>query len=120
VADGVQGPETFSEAAGEGASSNKGVGMKSIADALVYATTFINLSAADHGEEYSDDAVAALESIAGYLSAATEAEKDALAEAARRLLAQEKNSAHRAEFVEDYTRWMEDMFGEEWKDNRRV
>ena len=45
----------------------------------------------------------------------------ALAAAALRALATEKSSPQpRPEFVEDYARWMHDMFGEGWQGNRRV
>jgi hypothetical protein len=54
--------------------------MKSIADALVYAVTYINLIGAKD-EVYDDDDVNALESIAGMLNSATEEEQDALAAA---------------------------------------
>src|SRR5262245_43866105 len=93
--------------------------MDSIADALVYSVTYINLRCS--GDDSSDDEdVGALESIAGMLSAATEDVKDALAEAARRALANELSQTPREEFVRDYATWMENMYGEdEWTGNAR-
>ncbi len=81
--------------------------MKSIAEALVYAVTYINLRD-DESTEEND--VGALESIADILSNCTAKEKAALKEAAQRLLKEELASANRADFVEDYQNWMEEMF----------
>lgn len=94
--------------------------MKSLADAIVYAVVYIDMRD-DPGEEYLDDDVGALESIGYHLQQATEAEKDALAEAAERSLAEETASDRpRKEFVEAYQTWMEDMFGDDdWKGNKR-
>jgi hypothetical protein len=96
--------------------------MDAIADALVYAVSYINCrSLEDYESRYDDGDVGALESVAGFLAAATTAEKDALAAAAERALAAELASPQpRPEFVEDYSRWMHDIFGEEWEGNRRV
>jgi hypothetical protein len=94
--------------------------MKKLADAIVYAVTYINLWD-DEREEFLDDDVGALESIAACLHQATEAEQDALAEAAERALAAELIVAQPREgFVADFRTWMEDMFGEPWVGNRRV
>ena len=93
--------------------------MKSIADALVYAVTFINCREADDDE--LDDDVGALESIAAFLSNATPEECDVLATAAKRALAAELSSASpRETFTDDLSTWMEDMFGDEWNGNDRV
>jgi hypothetical protein len=96
--------------------------MDAIADALVYAVSYINCRPLEnHVSRYDDGDVGALESIAGMLAAATSAEQDALAAAAERALAAELASAQpRPEFVEDYSRWMHDVFGDEWQGNRRV
>lgn len=96
--------------------------MDAIADALVYAVSYINCRPLeDHESRYDDDDVVALESIAAFLTTATPAEEDALAAAARRALAAELASPRpRPEFVEDYSRWMSDMFGEGWDGNQRV
>lgn len=96
--------------------------MEAIADALVYAVSYINCrSLEDHESRYDDGDVGALESLAGCLANAYLAEQDALAAAAERALAAELASPHpRPEFVEDYSRWMHDMYGEEWEGNRRV
>ena len=90
--------------------------MKSIADALVYATTYINLK--DAGDE--DDDVGALESILSFISNASEKEKDALADAAKRAHEAETKSNGREEWISDYASWMEDMFGEDWQGNERA
>jgi hypothetical protein len=88
--------------------------MHAIADALVYAVSYINCSALDDESRDDDGDVGALESIAAYLRDATPAERDALAAAAERALAAEQSSPQpRHEFVRDYSRWMEDMFGGE-------
>ena len=96
--------------------------MHAIADALVYAVSYINCRGLEDSESrYDDGDVGALESIAGFLRDATPAEEDALAAAAKRALAAELASPQpRPEFVRDYERWMEDMFGEGWQGNRRV
>lgn len=49
--------------------------MKSIAEALVHALTYINCRPDPAGEQLDED-VQTLESIAAYLRAATEQEKD--------------------------------------------
>lgn len=93
--------------------------MKSLADAIVYAVTFINCREADDDE--IDDDVGALESIAGFLSSATKKELDALSAAAKRALADELSSdSPREAFVDDFATWMEDMFGEDWVGNDRA
>lgn len=96
--------------------------MDAIADALVYAVSYINCRPLeDHESRYDDGDVGALESIAGMLANATPAELDALAAAAGRALATEMASPQpRPEFVQDYSRWMHDLFGDEWDGNRRV
>jgi hypothetical protein len=90
--------------------------MKAIADALVYAVTYINLRNA--GDALDD--VGALESIAGFLHNASVEEENALAAAAERALAAELTLAPREEFAKNYKTWMEDMFGEAWLGNKRV
>jgi hypothetical protein len=92
--------------------------MPAIEDALVYAVTYINLRPSD--EEVEDEDVGALESIAGFLAHATETEKDALAAAAEKALAEERSGPKRAEFIETYTTWMEDLYGEGWSGNNRT
>lgn len=96
--------------------------MKEISDALIFAVSYINNRNIEDSESWSDDDdVGALESIAELLSNATPAEEDALAAAAQRALARELAAPQpRPEFVEVYSRWMEDMFGEGWHGNRRV
>lgn len=92
--------------------------MDSIADALVYAVTYIN--SRDVQDELDED-VGALESIAAFLADATSPEQDALAAAVKRALNAERSSAARREdFVRDLSTWMEDMFGDEWSGNDRL
>lgn len=94
--------------------------MKSLSDAVVYAVVFIDLWD-DCDEEFLDDDVGALESIAAYLQDASSEEKDALAGAAERALEAEKASNRpRPKFINAYETWMENMFGdEEWQGNQR-
>lgn len=93
--------------------------MKSLADALVYSVSYINCRAVD--DDDSDDDVGALESIAAFLHTATPAEEDALAAAAQRAhIAEQAAPSSRPNFIEDYGCWMENMFGDGWKGNRRA
>src|SRR5437764_13008856 len=96
--------------------------MDAIADALIYAVSYINCRPLeDHECRYDDGDVGALESIAGFLYNATPAEEDALAAAAERALAAERSMASpRPEFVRVYERWMEAVFGDGWQENRRI
>jgi hypothetical protein len=99
--------------------------MNAIADALVYAVTFINCRGDEDDDDDDDDSldddVGALESIAGCLQNITPAEQDALAAAADRALAAEKTLKRpRKKFLHDYAHWMEEMFVDGWEGNRRV
>ncbi len=96
--------------------------MEAIADALVYAVSYINCRPLEDQESRYDDAdVGALESIAAFLHTATATEENALAAAAERALAAERDSpSPRSEFVQVYERWMEDVLGEGWQGNRRI
>ncbi len=89
----------------------------SLAQALVYAVTYLNLRETDD----DDDDVDALESIAGILADATAEELDALALAANQAAEDEaKGPNPRDEFLEDYRTWMECMLGDdEWDGNTR-
>jgi hypothetical protein len=94
--------------------------MRALADAVVYAVTYINLSE-DEREELLDDDVGALESIAGLVQEATVEELDALAAAADRALAAElRRPRPREQFVSEYRSFMADLIGEPWEGNRRV
>jgi hypothetical protein len=94
--------------------------MRALADAVVYAVTYIDLRP-DEREELLDHDVGALESIAAYLEHASEEEKNALAAAAERALAAELASPQpRDKFVESYRSFMEDMFRETWRGKRRI
>jgi hypothetical protein len=94
--------------------------MQALADAVVYAVTYINLPRGDDEEE--DDDCGALESIADLLrNGATDLEQDALAAAAKRALCAERESpSPRPEFIASYSNWMEEMFGDGWEGNDRV
>ncbi|HEV3143969.1 MAG TPA: hypothetical protein VGZ47_08810 [Gemmataceae bacterium] len=95
--------------------------MQAIADALVYAVVYINCRPFDENASRLDDDVRALDSIGAFLQLAGVKEEDALAAAAERALAAEQSApSPRPEFVEDYGRWMENMFGDGWNGNRRV
>jgi hypothetical protein len=95
--------------------------MEAIADALVYAVAYINCRGIEHSKSrYDNGDVGALESIAGMLYNATPAEEDALAAAERALAAERGSAQPRPEFVQDYERWMEELFGEGWSGNCRV
>ena len=94
--------------------------MKSIADALVYAVSYINCRDAED-DDLADDDVSAVESIAAYLSDATSAEQDALATAAKKALLEEQSLASpRRELIDDFSTWMEGLFGEDWVGNDRT
>lgn len=91
--------------------------MNSLADAVVHAVTYLNCTP---GTGMEDEEIAILDTLRGILEGCTEAEKDALAEAADRAFQAEVNGAHRMEFMRDYVYWMQDMFGaEEWRGNDR-
>jgi len=94
--------------------------MKSLADAVVYAVIYIDLRE-DPEEHFLEDDVSALESIAYSLHKATQEEKNALADAANRGLAEEKSSDRpREKFIQAYEKWMENVFNDdEWTGNNR-
>ncbi|MCU0355805.1 MAG: hypothetical protein MUD08_19045 [Cytophagales bacterium] len=81
--------------------------MKSIAKALVYAVTYINLR---NEESTEDDDVAAIESITDFLSTCTDEEKAMLKNAVQELLNEELANNKRSSYTDDYQTWMEDMF----------
>lgn len=93
--------------------------MKALADAIVYAVTYINCLP-DPTEEHLDEDVHALENIATYLHAATEVEKDALAVAAQKAFALEQTGLKREDYLRAYGFWMEDTFVEGWEGNTRI
>jgi hypothetical protein len=94
--------------------------VEAIANALVYAVTFINCHGDENDDELQDQNVGALESIVAMLRHTTPAEQDALAAAAERALADELTSTQpRPDFVHDYRHWMEEMFVTGWIGNVR-
>jgi hypothetical protein len=96
--------------------------MDAIADAVVYATNFIGIRIGECHPEDADLYDDCVNYIGYILSRATEAEKDALASAAKRALAAEIASGAPADskWVRDLRTWMHDMFGDEWSGNDRV
>lgn len=96
--------------------------MEKLADALVYAVSYINCRDEDGDETYLRDDVKALEWLAHILHQATSEEQDALAAAAKRALAAElaAGAPPTSKWVRDYDTWMHDMFGEGWLGNERV
>jgi hypothetical protein len=103
-------------------SQEVGGAMEILADALVYAISYINCRDEDGDETYLRDDVKALGWLAHILHQATDAEQDALAAAARRALAAERNVGAPADsrWVRDYGTWMQDLFGEGWVGNDRA
>jgi hypothetical protein len=95
--------------------------MEKLADALVYAVSYINCRDEDGDETYLREDVKALEWLAHILQQTTDTEQDALAAAAKRALAAElaAGAPPDSKWVRDYGRWMEDMFGENWSGNER-
>ena len=90
--------------------------MEKLADALVFAVSYINCRDEDGDETYLDEDVNALESLASIIREATPAEQDALAAAAKRALegALEAGHPQDSKWVRDYSRWMQDMFVDGW------
>jgi hypothetical protein len=96
--------------------------MEKLADAVVFAVTYINCRDEDDDEMYLHDDANALGSLADILQQSTDAEQDALASAAKRRLAAElaAGAAPDSKWVSDYSTWMECMFGEDWSGNDRA
>jgi hypothetical protein len=96
--------------------------MEKLADALVYAITYINCRDEDGDETYLRDDVKSLEWLAYLLQQATPAEQDALAAAAKRALAADlaAGAPPDSKWVRDCSTWMEDLFGEGWLGNDRI
>jgi hypothetical protein len=96
--------------------------MERLADAVVYAVSYISCRDEDGDETYLRDDVKSLEWLAYILQQSTNAEQDALAAAAKRALAAElaAGAAPDSKWVRDYSTWMEDMFGEGWSGNHRA
>lgn len=96
--------------------------MKNIADALVFAVSHLSINfVGSEDDDVSDMAEAGLGMIAHYLSNCTREEQDELAAAAKRALTIEQADADGNEdFINDYSTWMEDLYGEGWSGNDRV
>jgi|JI6StandDraft_1071083.scaffolds.fasta_scaffold28543_5 hypothetical protein len=85
--------------------------MKAIADALVYAVTYINVASGD--DDRADDDCGALESITAFLREATPSELQALHEAANRAIVTEKAAkSPRPDFLNAYSDFIETIIDE--------
>jgi hypothetical protein len=93
-----------------------------LADAIVYAVSYINCRDDDGDETYLKEDADALGNLAYLLRDCSQAEMNALAEAAKRahaaLLA--AGDPPDSRWVQDYNRWMEEMFVEGWLGNDRI
>jgi hypothetical protein len=93
--------------------------MDAIADALILAVAHINCRG-DDDEQLQED-VGALEGIAACLRNCSPAEEDALAAAAERASAAERNRTRpNKKLLHDYEHWMEETFVDGWEGNKRV
>jgi hypothetical protein len=92
--------------------------LRTLADALVFAVSYIDSAPASAPDRIDDD-VQALESIAAYLGEASAAELDALAAAADRQ-AHEARAAGDDDTATKLDTWMEDTCGEPWVGNQRA
>jgi len=91
--------------------------MKSLADAVVYAVTYLNRTPSTG---LDDEDVATLDILSAILQKCSEEEKDALSDAADRAFLAEHVGAHRIDYMRDYLYWMQDLFGKEaWQLNSR-
>ena len=94
--------------------------MNSIADALVYAVTYICTRDAEDEDLIADDD-SAVSHLMAYLHDATPAEEDAIADAAKRALAEEQSLiTPEPVMIEHFSMWMEHIFGRDWEGNERV
>jgi hypothetical protein len=93
--------------------------MRSIADALVYATAYISSRTAEN-EELQNEDDSAMGHVMAYLSDATPEEEDALANAAKRALAEEQSLlSPQQEMIDLFSRWMELIISRDWDGNDR-
>ncbi len=94
--------------------------MDAISDALVYAVAYICQRAEDE-QDWADEDDSAIGHIMAYLSEATPAEEEALADAAKRALAEEQSLVTPQQaMIEQFSSWMEHVFGRDWQGNDRV
>lgn len=90
--------------------------MKSLADAVVSAVTYINCRPDPEDEDGN-----ALTDIAVYLHQCSEEEKLALADAAERALNEWRAAGPaRPDMVNALSTFMEDTYGDEWHGNKRA
>jgi hypothetical protein len=94
--------------------------MNSIADALVYAVTYL-CTRDTEDEDLIEEDDSAVSHIMAYLHDATPAEEEALAEAAKKALAEEQSLiTPEPVMIEHFSMWMEHIFGRDWEGNERV
>lgn len=94
--------------------------MDAISDALVYAVAYVSQQSEDV-EDWEGEDDSAIAHVMAYLSEATPAEEDALAEAAKRALAEEQSLiTPQQEMIELFSSWMEHVFGRDWEGNDRA
>jgi hypothetical protein len=93
-----------------------------VADALVYAISYIHVRSRPWNDEAHDDDLDSLGYVSYLLGGISEAEKDALALAAKRALARElaNGATEDSPWVCDYRTWMQDLFGDDWIGNDRA
>lgn len=93
--------------------------MNSIADALVYAVAYISCRV-DEDEDLDNEDGSVVGHIMAYLDHATPDEEDALANAAKRALAEERSlNTPQQEMIDHFSTWMEQLFGRDWDGNDR-
>ena len=94
--------------------------MNSIADALVYAVTYL-CTRDTEDEDLVADYDSAVSHIMAYLHDATRAEAEALADAAKKALAEEQSLiTPEPVMIEHFSMWMEHIIGRDWEGNERV
>jgi len=90
--------------------------MKSLADAVVQAVTYINCRPDPDDEDGN-----ALTDIAVYLHQCSDEEKQALADAAERALKSIQTEGPRLpDWEAALSTFMEDTYGDEWQGNKRI
>ena len=81
--------------------------MNAIADALVFAITYISVAPGDSNRQ--DDDVRALESVMDMLSHSTVAERNALTDAAERAITAETKSFPNSQYIKVYRDFLDNL-----------